>query len=67
MKTIMTDTGKKTHICRKEPFVMMKSLSCSIPLYKTLCGINAILSRVDEPNPTCKHCIKIRGNDDEEV
>ena len=64
---IKTDTGLKRHIARKKPYVIMDTSAGPVPLFKTLCGLEAMISIVDEPNPTCKHCIKIRGNANEEV
>ena len=59
---MQTDTvGGVRHIRRKEHYAIVHTSDGSLPLFKTLCGIEAILSSVDERCPTCKKCIKLRS------
>lgn len=57
-----TDITSIQHICRNEPYSYTDTSIGPIPLYKTLCGIHAILSIQNEEKPTCKNCIRLRGD-----
>ena len=51
---MQTDTvGGVRHIRRKEHYAIVNTSDGPLPLFKTLCGIVAILSSVDERCPTC--------------
>ena len=57
-----TDTsGGRKHIQRMEPYTYADTSIGPVPLYKTLCGIEATISMPEEENPTCKKCIKLRS------
>lgn len=48
------------HIRKAEPHAHVHTSVGDIPIYKTLCGLDAIVSMLDEKNPTCKTCIRVR-------